>query len=132
MIRVVLCGSMDFYDEMIKIKKDLEDNENVLAIAPVKNVKYDGTVEEIRQMSLLHISLIYNSDIVYVLNYKKKEIEGYVGIKTFIEMYMGWLYKKEIVLMNEIGGIFRNSDEIKQINPKIMNIDALKEYLRGV
>jgi diphthamide synthase subunit DPH2 len=70
---------------------------------------------------------IGNSDAILVLNYKKKNIENYIGGNTFLEMGFAYVQNKKIFLYNPIPEM-HYKDELITMQPIIINgnLDLIK------
>lgn len=71
------------------------------------------------------LDVIQDNDAVLVLNFKKDDLENYIGGATFLEMYDAFRLQKKIYLYNDIPqGILR--DEIEGFSPIILEGDVSK------
>lgn len=66
--------------------------------------------------------VIKDNDAVLVLNFKKEDLENYIGGATFLEMYDAFCLGKKIYLFNDIP-VGMLHDEIVGFNPVIINGD---------
>lgn len=75
----------------------------------------------IRQDSLnYYYGKIKEGDAVLVLNYKKKDVEGYIGGAAFLEMGFAHVLGKKIFLLNDIPKM-SYTDEIRMMQPIVIN-----------
>src|SRR3990167_7815522 len=100
-IKIVLCGSMAFHREMGKTKRTLESQGHVV-FAPDEldnlsmNESYLKTDEEKITKKIehdfirAHFRKIEQVDAILILNYKKKDVDGYIGGNKFLEMGLGF------------------------------------------
>ena len=108
---ITVCGSMDFFNNMILIAKELEDmgcsvllpsNESDRATDTQFNNTEDvakikrGYVDE-------HLEKIIKSDAILVANFEKRKISGYIGSNTLIELAFAYAFHKPIIVLNKPG-----------------------------
>lgn len=141
-MKIAICSSLDFIDEI----KDISDkllllgHEVILPQTAEKiykgEVTYEQVMEEkrngeianrgIRQDSLrYYYGEIEKVDAVLVLNYKKKNIENYIGGAVFLEMGFAHVLGKKIFLLDEVPEV-SYKDEIRIMQPIILNGDLSK------
>jgi len=68
---------------------------------------------------------IKNSDAVLVANVTRKNIEGYIGGNSFLEIGFAYVLKKPIYLLRKIPEL-SYKDEIKTMSPVILDGDYSK------
>jgi isopentenyldiphosphate isomerase len=68
---------------------------------------------------------IKNSDAILIVNIEKKEIKGYIGGNSFLEMGFAFVLNKPIYLLHEISDV-NYRDEIEAMSPIILNGDFSK------
>lgn len=96
---VVLCGSMKFKNEIVKISERLKGlGYNVLL--PEECMRG----EEKLLASRAHFNRIVdpNNGIVLVVNATKNGIPNYIGPNTFAEIAFGFFHNKKVFLLNDI------------------------------
>jgi len=122
-MKITICGSIAFFDEMLDIKKQLEELGHEVKMPPVKVEDGSGNLisaadyYKIRKQSTVdkgwiwdrkewamkkHFNKVAWSDAILVLNYEKNDIKNYVGANTFLEMGLAFHLNKKIYLMNSI------------------------------
>jgi len=128
-MKITICGSLQFFEEMLKIKYKLESLSHHVKIPK----KIDGTnytnksVEEgtknIQEKNLIkeHYKKILSSDCILIVNYNKKGIENYIGGNSFLEMGFAYVNNKKIYLLNPIPKGLNYEEEIRGMNPIILN-----------
>lgn len=141
-MKIAICSSLDFINEIRENADKLIKlgHEVVLPHTAEKiyrgEVTYEQVMEEkkngefanrgIKQDSLnYYYGKIGESDAILVLNYKKKDIEGYIGGAAFLEMGFAHVLGKKIFLLNEIPKI-SYTDEIRMMQPIILKNDLTK------
>ena len=140
-MKITICGSAVFIDEMVAIQKELEAlghevklpphemPDNMGKMIPVK--KYyairksaqDGDTwvwkrkEEAMQN---HFAKVEWSDAILVCNFDKNGVLGYVGANTFLEMGVAFYLKKSIYLLNPVSDTAAK-EEILGMWPIVLN-----------
>lgn len=131
-MKITICGSMAFAREMITTKNELEKSGHVCFIPDGADDYANGLVGKIggsegtkrkiaNDFIRKHYDLINNSDAILVLNYKKKNVENYIGGNSFLEIGYAHILRKKIFLMNEIPEIELIKQEIEAVQPTIIN-----------
>lgn len=141
-MKVTICGSIAFYDEMLKTKNELEELGHEVRLPPSElkddrgNVisckeyyklrKEDGVGDDSwlwdRKTDMIndHIKKIEWSDAILVLNCDKKGINGYIGGNTLLEMGIAFYLKKKIFIMNSVPEM-SYKEEILGMKPILIN-----------
>ena len=113
-MKITICGSMKFHQEMREVKKTLEDRGHTVFVP--KSIELMDTVgfvhpteDEERIAAKIehdfirsHFKKIEEAEAILVLNYDKKGIANYVGGNTFLEMGLAFWLGKKIYLLNPI------------------------------
>ena len=136
-MKIAICGSISFYDQMKIISKKLKSLGFEKTYMPIKmgSVKHQWkeelTADESgnRKIALdlikKHYYKILSADCILVVNLPKKGVEGYIGGNTFLEMGFAFVLGKPIFLMNPIPEISYEA-EIKGMRPILINNDLSK------
>lgn len=113
-MRITVCGSMKFYQKMRLIKESIirlghipilpKGVENEIPVEARDDMTIDEIVAAKIEYDFIreHFRKIQESDAILVLNYKKKDIEGYIGGNTFLEMGLAFYLQKKIYLLHDI------------------------------
>jgi len=122
-MKITLCGSISFYDEMLKVKKELEKMGHEVKLPPTEIKNKEGKMIPVSEYYLLRkketsenswiwdrkaelIKIHYKKeewcDVLLVTNYDKNGIKGYIGGNTLIEMGVAFYLDKPIYLLNQI------------------------------
>jgi hypothetical protein len=112
-MKITICGSMQFHQEMLGVKHTLEASGHVVEVpsgvydwekneAHVKTDEEKITVKIEHDLIREHFQKIQDSDAILVLNYDKKGIQNYVGGNTFLEMGLAFWLGKRIYLLYPI------------------------------
>jgi len=136
-MKIAICGSMKFHEEMTAIKAALEtmDFEVVTPLQSDENTpieaRTDVTEEEIITAKIEydfireHFRNIENSDAILVLNYEKNGISGYIGGNTFLEMGHAFGLGKKIFLLFDIPEMDYVT-EMKAMQPIVLDGDLTR------
>jgi len=137
-MKIAICGSLSFAEEIKKIKDQLtQKGHEVLLPHSIKKF----TIEEIRSFKndtegrkkyfriapdyiKKHLNKVLNSDAILVMNLEKKGIKNYIGGNTFAEIMFAFFHDKKIFLLNPIPKNEKLScivDELKVVKPIILN-----------
>ncbi len=113
-MKICISGSMIFYDQFCELKNKLEEAGHSVFIPSLES-------EEKGTMLSSHLKEIDNSDCLLVVNYRKNDIENYVGNSTFLEMGYAYGTKKPIYLLNStpLESLFK--EEIVAMRPIMLN-----------
>ncbi|MCK5466551.1 hypothetical protein KAI56_03605 [Candidatus Parcubacteria bacterium] len=135
-MKIVICGSMAFSKEMVKIANKLKQ-ENYKVILP-RNTKeyaekiltsetsYESTKNKIdNDLIRDYFDEIKNADAVLVINTEKNNIKNYIGGNSFLEMGFAHVLNKKIFLFNDIPEMIY-TDEIKAMQPIVLRGDLTK------
>ena len=145
-MKITLCGSLNFAEDMIRIKEQLEKRGYEALLPPslgkfgIKNaedaerLKSDKKryINEIKPFyTKEHFKNVANSDAILVVNKEKHGIENYIGGATFAEIMLAFHYEKKIFLLNPVPRDERFSfiiDELEGVKPIILNgnLDLIK------
>ena len=133
---ITICGSMQFHDEMLKTKIELEVLGHVVFIPSgvydkSRNEFYVDTDEERVTVKIEHdlirehFRYIEQSEAILVLNYDKKGVVGYIGGNTFLEMGLAFWLGKKIFLLHPIPQMDCLT-EMYAMQPVVLNGDFSK------
>lgn len=102
---ITLCSSAAFFDNLHGIKKALEERGYEILLPSMVNYHHleENALAKI-QYNLIrdHFQKIDKSHAVYVANYNKNGIEGYIGGSVFLEMGKAFDKGIPIFLMQDI------------------------------
>lgn len=126
---ITICGSIKFYDDMLKAQRELEKlDHKVLMPAKVQEIDYweeDNTkkVEAKKKFELIgeHMDKIEKSDAILVVNVTKKDIENYIGANTFLEMGYAHYRKKKIYTLHPLPNQSYIIDELLTFEPTVLS-----------
>ncbi|MFA6514437.1 MAG: hypothetical protein WCT50_04105 [Patescibacteria group bacterium] len=145
-MKITLCGSIAFYDEMLDVKRQLEvlGHEVKLPISEVMDEEgnvvpikeyYERRKAETSETGWIwdrkeaairaHFEKIEWSEAVLVLNYDKNGIANYIGGNTFLEIGLAFHLKEKIFLLNPIPEI-NYKEELLGMKLIVINSDLTK------
>jgi len=133
-MKVTICGSMIFNQEMKDYKTKLEALGFEVAIPKQINDNFDYNDSNTEQRTKRKIELdlinahykeIISSEAILILNFEKKGIPNYIGGNTFLEMGFAFVNNRDIFLMNPSPDLPYRS-EIEGMQPIIINSDINK------
>ena len=147
-MKITICGSMVFAEEMTKAKVALEaqghevqmpplliqdDDDNTISIAEY----YRRRKAEINEHSWIwdrkqeamkaHFNKVEWCDAVLILNHSKDGVDGYIGGNTLLEMGLALHLDKKIFLLNAIPEI-SYKEEILGMKPIVLDGDLSKLF----
>ncbi|OGZ56226.1 MAG: hypothetical protein A3G60_01815 [Candidatus Ryanbacteria bacterium RIFCSPLOWO2_12_FULL_47_9c] len=140
-MKITICGSIAFYDEMLKTEKELQllghevklppneiEDDNGEAI-PVQEyyarrqsaTRNDTWIWDRKEQAIVrHFDKVAWADAILVLNHDKKGVPGYIGGNTLMEMGLALYLKKPTYLLNEIPQM-SHTEEILGMKPIVIN-----------
>ncbi len=142
-MKITVCGSIAFHDEMVEIKERLEGLRHEVRIPPTEVRGEDGKLipvresyrirkgwkrddgwvwERMQENMVNHFHKVSWSEAVLVLNKDKNGTKGYIGGNTFLEMGLAFFLGKGIFLLNPIPDVpYR--EEIVAMGPVVIGGD---------
>lgn len=107
--RIVICGSMSFYGDMLEIQSMLKE-KSILSMVPEAEDQYVAALSEEnftafkRRVSFQYLRTIRAPETVAILavNVDKHGISGYIGPNTFAEIAVAFAQQKKIFLLQGI------------------------------
>lgn len=107
--KLVICGSMSFYDEMIKCQEHLK-KLGIESIVPkeendmVNLYNHNQFIDFKRKVSNAYLKKIREKSTMGVLVYnaEKRGVQNYIGANTLVELAMAFMWNRKIFLLNDI------------------------------
>ncbi|HTX87295.1 MAG TPA: hypothetical protein VMC41_04505 [Candidatus Nanoarchaeia archaeon] len=145
-MKITICGSIAFYDQMLDVQKKLTDFGHAVKIPPAErsygdsgiissrefyDIRHaakndDRRIWEIKKQGIReHFEKIDWCEAIIVLNYDKKGIANYIGGNTLMEMGLAFYQNKPIYLLQPLPEI-SYKEEILGMFPIIINGDLKK------
>lgn len=142
-MKITICGSIAFIDEMLEMKGQLEQLNHEVKIPPHEIMDGDGKIMPAKQYYNLrkattvdhgwiwdrkeeamknHFNKVMWADAILVLNYPKNDIKHYIGANTLLEMGLAFHHNKKIYILNPIPEI-SYKEEILGMKPTIISKD---------
>lgn len=136
-MKITICGSIAFHDEMLDMKGKLEKLGHEVRLPPSDIRDESGKMIPVKEYyekrktetddsswvwdkkeeaMRMHFGKIEWCDAILVLNHDKNGINGYIGANTLIEMGLAFHLKKKIFLLNRIPDI-SYKEEILAMKP---------------
>jgi hypothetical protein len=129
-MKIIVCGSMKFIEEIKKIKDKLTDLGHEVTIPNLGNLEKEQQMEDHKakiefDLIRLFFKKIENSDALLVANFDKNNIKGYIGGNSLLEMGKAYDVRIPIYLLNEIPEMLY-TEEIKALQPIVLNSNLNK------
>ena len=145
-MKITICGSIAFYNEMLDVKEKLEqlghqvklppfevkdDNGNMIPVKEyysIRKAETDDTSwiwDRKEEAMRLHFQKVEWSDPVLILNHDKNGVSNYVGANTLLELGLAFHLNKKLFLLNNIPDI-GCKEEILGMKPSVINNDLTK------
>lgn len=133
-MKITICGSLKFIDEMNEIQKNLQAlGHTVLMPIWLDHVDYwskDNTTRVNAKISLRliheHMNKIKESDAILVVNITKGDTRNYIGANTFMEMGFAHYLGKRIYALNSLPDQPYIKDELETMSPIVIDNDLAK------
>lgn len=140
-MKITICGSIAFIDEMQDAKAQLEklghevkmppseipgEHGNAMSAKDYYMIRKatdttDGWIWDRKEVAMRnHFNKVVWADAILVLNREKNNIPHYIGANTFLEMGLAFHHQKKIFLLNPIPEI-GSKEEILGMRPRIIN-----------
>jgi len=139
---ITICSSASFYKQVIEVEKVLKSMGFKVKIPMTANeMKKKGNFNvetfkpwltgksNYRRKTFLtkqHFKKVVSGDAILVLNYKKNNIEGYIGGAVLAEMAVALHFKKPIYVLNPIPSRLTYTEELLGMQPIVLNGDLAK------
>jgi len=132
-MKITICGSLTFTDEMNQIANDLDALGHEVLLPEgvihqrIHDKDFDSKLSKINSDAIRkHFTKIEKSNAILVCNYTKNNIENYIGANTFIEMAYAHYLNKPIFCLNKLPDMKYIDDELAAFGAKILNSDLEK------
>ena len=145
---ITICNSGKLYQQVLQLKKDLENlgykvlvheaevnvNGNIVPVEKfneMKKTKWNSDVNKAVSPKIrAHFDKIEKSDAIVVMNKDKDDKKNYIGGNTLIEMGLAFYLKLPIFLTNPVPEYLSYAEEIKGVNPIILKkLEDIKKHL---
>jgi len=132
-MKIAICGSMVFTDEMLETKKKLEIIGHTVFVSGFADAHLGKNMEEREKLAIQqknekdamreYWEVIQGVDAILVLNIDKRGIKNYIGGNAFLEMGFAYVLNKKIYLLNNIPEVDIYKSEIEAMKPIVLNGD---------
>ena len=135
-MKITLCSSATFFEQLGDIKKSLEERGYEVFLPSMKDFHHLGEDALAKvQYDLIneHFQKIERSDAIYVANYDKNGVAGYIGGNSFLEMGLAFYRKIPIFLLQEIPPQISYREELIALQPIVVGEawDKLDDILQN-
>jgi len=125
-MKITLCSSAKFFDRLPSIQRSLEHQGYEILLPSMGDFHHleEGVLAELQHDLMIdHFKKISQSQAIYVANYDKNGIAGYIGGNAFLEMGVA-LYKNiPIFLLNGIPQQCSYREELLALQPIVVGED---------
>lgn len=142
-MKITLCGSIAFIDEMDAVRKELEAMGHEVQMPPLEIVGEDGGMMPVKEYYALrksaaddhewvwskkaeamrnHFDKVAWAEATLVCNYDKNGVVGYIGANTLMEMGLAFHLKQPIYLWGPIPEL-SYKEEILGMQPILIDGD---------
>jgi hypothetical protein len=135
-MKIMVCGSMSFAQQMVDAKQALEQHGHVVELSHFVQNHLEKTmaeseaqvrVEKMEQDAMrTDFEKIRGVDAVVVLNYHKRGVDHYIGGNTLLEMGLAHILDKKIFLLHPVPNIEYYQSEIEAMRPVVLHGDVTK------
>lgn len=135
--RIVICGSISFYSECIRIQRILRESD-ILSLIPTDDDEIKNRISEEmfqdykRKASFDHIKKIRDPRTFGILavNFNKYDILHYIGPNTFAEVAVAFAQSKRIYLLNGIPNVYEDELLAWRVIPLFGDLQQLIDDFR--
>lgn len=142
-MKITICGSIAFYDEMVSNKEALEKLGHEVKLPPIEVPGENGEMISVKeyyeirkntpentgwiwdrkeQAIRAHFEKVEWSEAVLILNYEKNGIAGYIGANTLMETGLAFHLRKKTFLLNQVPEL-GYKEEILGMKPFVIDGD---------
>lgn len=124
-MNIVICGSMKFKEDLIKIGNELENMEINVKL-PLECI--NGEPKEIASRAHFNRIIDKNTDAILVVNQDKGEAKNYIGPNTFAEIAFAYYYNKKVFILNDIYEPYKEELEGWKVLTLNGNLENIKKW----
>lgn len=135
-MKIIICGSMSASREMVEVERQLQElgHEVVLpefthdyaAMVTIDKAHTESARNKVQHdLIRVHFDKIKSGDAVLVVNVERKDIPGYIGGNSFLEMGFAFVLNKPIYLLNQLPECSYR-DELEAMRPIVLAGDIGK------
>ena len=122
-MKITLSSSAMFFERLYRIKEELEKRGHEVLLPSMGDYHHlEETALAKIQNNLIkdHFDKIDQSDAIYVANFEKNGIKGYIGGSVLIEMGKAFHKEIPIYLLNEIPAKISYREELLALQPIVL------------
>lgn len=135
-MKIIICGSMSASKEMVEAERQLlalgyevvlpEFTHDYAAMATIDKAHTESARNKVQyDLIRIHFDKIKAGDAILVVNVERKDIPGYIGGNSFLEMGFAFVLNKPIYLLCQIPQC-NYRDEIEAMRPIVLAGDIGK------
>lgn len=135
-MRIIICGSMSTSKEMVEVGKQLltlghevilpKFTHDYAAMATIDRAHTESIRNKVQHdLIRAHFNKIQAGEAILVVNVERKDISGYIGGNSFLEMGFAFVLNKPIYLLYPIPECSYR-DEIEAMRPIVLAGDITK------
>jgi len=117
-MKIRICGSMKFYNEYERLKKELESRGHKVII-PLPDEAYSKEEDIKRKAMEVFNTDLKQSDSILIMNLDKDNKINHIGVNSLMEIGMAFILNKKIFLYNKIPEFCR--EELEAIKVTELN-----------
>lgn len=138
-MKIQIIGSMKFTKEMVELQQDLqqlghEANVPIGADEHLRNtVLINNLAEDLKfciknDIMRRNFHEVASADAVLVVNHRRNNIDGFIGISALMEMGIAYFLNKKIFLLNDFPSFeeHRGAQEVAIMQPTLLKGDLKK------
>lgn len=134
MSKITLCSSTKFFDKLVGIKEELEKRGHEVFLPSMQDFHHleeDALAKIHYNLIKDHFIKIGKSDAIYVANFDKNDIEGYIGGNCFLEMGKAFDMGIQIFLLKDIPRQMGYREELIALQPVVIgeHWEELEQHL---
>ncbi len=122
-MKITLCSSATFFKKLRNIKKSLEEKGYEVLLPSMEDFHHldeDSLAKIQHNLINEHFRKINQSQAIYVANYNKNQIAGYIGGNSLLEMGLAFYRKIPIFLLNDIPQQISYREELIALKPIVV------------
>ena len=138
-MKITICLSIKFYQEMLDIKKRLEEMGHGVLVPPhevpdengkmmpvmeyykIRKEQDEDWIWQLKKQAMNdHFKKVNQADAILVFNLDKNNVKNYIGANTLLEMGLAFWLNKPIFLFNPIPEELGYAEEIKGMQPVVI------------
>lgn len=99
-MKIVIVGSMSFFDKFKEAKRALEEKGHKVILPKKDPLSEPVPISVKREAMNVFNENLKSSDAILVMNYTKNGKENYIGTNSLMEIGMAFILNKKVFLLN--------------------------------